>query len=157
MLNATNTVANDFTAWANTPANSSVITVNASYLYGGLCDLVHYCFASVNSYSAFGTYTGNGSANGPFIYTGMRPRWIMTKASSRLSSWYIHDTQRGTYNVIGPVLAANTPASEITPTRLDILSNGFKIRDNDTEYNALSDTYIYAAFAENPFAYARAR
>ena len=147
------------TWWNNTAPTSSVFSINSD-IYATAQpndDYVAYCFAPVAGYSAFGSYTGNGSTDGPFVYTGMRPRWIMTKASSRLSAWYIHDTARGTYNVIGPVLAANTSAAEITPTRLDILSNGFKIRDNDSEYNASGDTYVWAAFAEHPFAYARAR
>jgi len=157
-LNLTNAAATDNDPWNDTnPTSTTISLLGGGALNRSGNNTILYCFAPVAGYSAFGSYTGNGSADGPFVYTGMRPRWIMTKASSRLSAWYIHDTARGTYNVIGPVLAANTSAAEITPTRLDILSNGFKIRDNDSEYNASGDTYVWAAFAEHPFAYARAR
>jgi len=138
-----------------TTVSSSTFTLTQSGGTGGGVNkggnsYIAYCWADVPGLQKFDSYVGNFSADGPMIVTGFRPRWIMTKASTRLSSWYIHDTVRGTYNPIGPVLAANSNGTETSPTRLDILSNGFKIRDNDSEYNASGDTYIYAAFAEAP-------
>jgi hypothetical protein len=126
--------------------------VNAS---GG--NYVAYLFAPVTGYSAFGSYTGNGSTDGPFVYTGFLPRWVMIKRSDSTSAWLIIDTSRQSYNVQGPYLTANTSDAETTGTTvLDVLSNGFKSRSSST-LNANGGTYIYAAFAENPFNIARAR
>jgi hypothetical protein len=106
-----------------------------------------------------GSYTGNGSRGGPFVYTGFRPRWLMTKRtdSSTSGDWNLVDTARGTYNVVGPYLYANQSAAEGNAAIYDILSNGFKIRESGAGTNANGSTYIYAAFAESPFNYARAR
>jgi hypothetical protein len=112
---------------------------------------VAYCFAAVAGYSAFGKYTGNGNASGPFIYTGFLPRWIMIKSSSAISAWLVIDTSRQAYNVQGPYLTPNTSDAETTGTTvLDVVSNGFKMR-SATTLNTNAATYIYAAFAENPF------
>jgi len=124
---------------------------------------VAYCFAPVEGYSAFGSYTGNGSADGPFVYTGFRPRWIMTKDTTVAGAWLIHDTARDPYNVSNLELQANAATAEYNTVsagagnRYDILSNGFKHRTNNSGANASGSTYIYAAFAESPFQYARAR
>jgi hypothetical protein len=119
---------------------------------------VMYCFAPVAGYSAFGSYTGNGSADGPFVYTGFRPRWVMVKATNGSVEWFVYDTARSTYNDSGPTLRPNSPTSEAS-FPIDILSNGFKLRYADaagyTNYSTFP--YIYAAFAEFPFQYARAR
>jgi hypothetical protein len=120
---------------------------------------VIYCFAPVAGYSSFGSYTGNGSADGPFVYTnGMRPRWLMIKCSSAGStSWQIVDAARPGYNVIDLRLRADTSESESSLTNsfnnVDFLSNGFKIRGSaGSDTNTNGATYIYAAFAESPFA-----
>jgi hypothetical protein len=120
---------------------------------------VAYCFAPVVGYSSFGSYTGNGSADGPFVFCGFRPRWLMTKRtdSSTSGDWNLVDTARGTYNVVGPYLYANQSAAEGNAAIYDILSNGFKIRESGAGTNANGSTYIYCAFAESPFNYARAR
>jgi len=119
---------------------------------------VAYCFAPVAGYSSFGSYTGNGSTNGPFVYTGFRSRWVMIKNASASSSWSIIDTARNTYNLANSFLLADASDAEVTPGYFrDYLSNGFKIRDNGSGVNTNGNTYIYAAFAESPFAYARAR
>jgi len=121
-----------------------------------------YCFAPVAGYSAFGSYTGNGSTDGPFVYLGFRPRYIMIKKSSAASStygWQLFDTARSPYNVTYlPGLWADSSVAESgSAYGLDILSNGFKIRLDDTNNNANGQTMIYAAFAENPFKYSLAR
>ena len=108
-------------------------------------------------YSAFGSYTGNGSADGPFVYANMRPRYVLIKRTDSTGDWYIWDTSRNTYNVVGEELLADTSGAGNTATDLDILSNGFKIRTTTAAINASGGTYIYAAFAENPFNTARAR
>jgi hypothetical protein len=119
-----------------------------------------YLFHSVDGFSKVGSYVGNGSSDGPFVYTGFRPAWIMTKRTNGTSWWGISDAERSTYNEIANTLAANGSYSESTLTsdlNLDFLSNGFKIRDTDGYYNASSGRYIYLAFAEAPFKYANAR
>ena len=119
-----------------------------------------YCFAPVSGYSSFGSYTGNGSADGPFVYTGFRPRWILAKASSISGQeWFIHDTARDPSNVAGFRLTAEGSFAENVTNNnwFDILSNGFKYRTSNGAANGSGTTYIYAAFAESPFQYARAR
>jgi hypothetical protein len=120
---------------------------------------VAYVFAAVPGYSAFGSYTGNGSADGPFVYTGFRPMFILFKQSSASGNdWYIYDAVRSTYNVATNRLFPNSSAAEATNfNTLDILSNGWKVRDSNSAWNASGATYIYMAFAESPFKYALAR
>ena len=119
--------------------------------------MVAYCFAPVAGYSAFGSYTGNGSTDGPFVYTGFRPRFILWKRSDGAESWWINDTSRLGYNGANQALFPNLSNAENTANNIDILSNGFKIRGSGGEVNASGGTYIYAAFAEFPFKYSLAR
>ena len=122
---------------------------------------VAYCFAPIAGYSAFGSYTGNGSTDGTFIFTGFRPRYVMIKASSTGGAgydWFIHDTARDTYNACTLDLEANLSLSENQyGAEQDFLSNGFKLRNTGGGTNQNGVTYIYMAFAENPIQYARAR
>jgi hypothetical protein len=123
---------------------------------------VMYCFAPVAGYSSFGSYTGNGSTDGPFVYTGFRPRYVLLKCSSAGDSakdWFVHDGVRDTYNLAQKSLNPNRSVAELDNASygIDLLSNGFKIRTTSTGWNGSAETYIYAAFAENPFQYARAR
>jgi hypothetical protein len=144
------------TMWA--PSTSTTISLVSDGPIVSGDDFVAYCFAPVAGYSSFGSYTGNGSADGPFVYTGFRPRWVMWKNASYLGSWYIHDTSRSASNVTENGLFPNIPDAEnSTYTDLDILSNGFKQRTAASNSNASGNTYIYAAFAEHPFQSSRAR
>jgi hypothetical protein len=123
---------------------------------------VAYCFAAIAGYSAFGSYTGNGSADGPFVYTGFRPRYVMVKCSSSNQAgnadWRIQDSARDPYNVVGNMLFADLNNAESTGNALmDLLSNGFKLRGTSTGQNASGATYIYAAFCEVPFNFALGR
>jgi len=121
---------------------------------------VAYCFAPVVGYSSFGSYTGNGSSDGPFVYTGFRPKWIMYKIySGDTSHWFIHDTARSPYNESNYHLWANLSNAEPTSIfyPIDILSNGFKIRSSNVNINGSGYGFIYMAFAEAPFNYSRAR
>jgi len=120
---------------------------------------VAYCFAPVAGYSAFGSYTGNGSTDGPFIFLGFRPRWVMVKNITSAQSWQLMDTSRSTYNVATANLLPNSSSAELTGTDfIDMVSNGFKIRQSSAgNWNNSGDTYIYACFAENPLKYANAR
>jgi hypothetical protein len=120
-------------------------------------DFVAYVFAPVAGYSAFGSYTGNGSADGPFVFTGFRPRYVLIKDITNAGGfWNIRDTARNEYNQAAAALWANvSDAENSSGSAIDILSNGFKVRA--TGFSANSATYIYACFAENPFAYSLAR
>jgi len=154
---ADGTNATTFNATAPT---STVFSLGTSSVVNGSGNLqVAYCFAAVAGYSAFGSYTGNGSADGPFVFTNFRPRYVLTKRTNSTGGWVILDSSRDTYNVSGNILQAESADAELSassyPT-LDILSNGFKIRSS-TIQNASGGTYIYACFAENPFKYANAR
>jgi hypothetical protein len=120
-------------------------------------NFVAYCFVPVAGYSAFGSYTGNGSADGPFVYTAMRPRFLMVKRTDSTGTWEMYDTSRDTFNVMSADLAANLSDAEVSVARFDSVSNGFKLRNTGAAVNASGGTYIYMAFAENPFKYANAR
>ena len=141
----------------STAPTSSVFSIGSTW---GSRDAVFYAFHSVPGYQAVGSYVGNGSTDGTFVYTGFRPAWIMTKRSDGTSWGGISDSARSTYNQVANTLAANENYSESTLTsdlKVDFLSNGFKIRDTDGYYNASGGSYIYLAFAEAPFKYANAR
>jgi hypothetical protein len=161
-LNTTDAVqTGQTTAWNSTLPTSTVFSLGSS---GGVNEsastLVAYCFAPVAGYSAFGSYTGNGSADGPFIYTGFRPRYVMWKRTNTSGdSWWIIDSARSPENVADDVLLANLSNSEsVQTTPIDFLSNGFKMRNGaDGSINASGSTYIYMAFAESPFKFANAR
>jgi len=113
---------------------------------------IAYCFADVKGYSKMGSYTGNGSTDGAFVYTGFKPAYVMSKGSSLASSWNIQTNQLQTYNDGSmPYYKANTTDAELSATNMDFLSNGFKLRTTDNDWNGSGQTYIYMAFAENPF------
>ena len=119
--------------------------------------LVGYAFHSVDGYSKVGSYTGNGSTDGTFVYTGFRPAWVMVKGSSAAEAWTIWDNERNAYNTASNFLYANTRNSELSPAEVDFVSNGFKLRNASSQGNVSGRTYIYLAFAENPFKYSNAR
>jgi hypothetical protein len=157
-----NAPSNSGDPWGSGTKNSTVFEVSAGgtapSLVASSNNYVAYCFASVAGYSAFGSYTGNGSTDGPFVYTGFRPRWLMLKRTDSSTNWLILDSSRNTYNVMGDRLLADTSAAETNDgPRIDFLSNGFKLRESALGFNASSSTQIYAAFAENPFKISRAR
>jgi hypothetical protein len=124
-------------------------------------DWISYCFHSVEGYSKIGSYTGNGSADGTYVHCGFRPSWIMIKCTSGTSNWLIRDVKRDTYNQSVTPLAPNLSAAEssfsTTLNETDILSNGFKLRDNYGDQNGSGQTYIFIAFASAPFKSANAR
>jgi len=156
-LNTTGATTTNSQYWNNTSPTSSVFTTGTWYT--GSLTAVAYCFAQVAGYSAFGSYTGNGSTDGTFVYTGFRPRWLMIKRTDATQNWAIVDTSRDTFNVSNKRLFANLSDAEDTgiPNFVDLLSNGFKFRDSNVSCNASGGTYIYMAFAESPFRYANAR
>lgn len=145
--------------WANTAPTSSVFSVgtNAAVNYTNN-NMLFYAFASKQGYSKFGSYTGNGVANGTFVYTGFAPAFVMIKDTSQATNWEIFDVKRNPFNVRNLKLGANLAVAEngsdlgtLTQNNIDILSNGFKMRTGNTDTNVNGDTYIYMAFAENPF------
>ena len=159
-LQLSSTVAQTLAAaeFNSTAPTSSVFSVGTDTdTNGSARTYVAYVFAAVAGYSAFGSYTGNGSADGPFVFLGFRPRWVMTKRTDTTSNWYIQDTSRSSYNVQKATLFAESSAAEAADGGLDFLSNGFKLRNTDSSENASGGTYIYMAFAENPFKYSLAR
>ena len=136
-----------FTIGSSTDVNSSGNTY------------VAYCWTPIAGYSAFGSYTGNGSTDGTFVYTGFQPKWVMIKRTDSGNNWFILDTARNTYNLSNAQLLPNSSAAESTNTdcNIDILSNGFKLRTALDASNGSGGTYIYAAFAANPFKNSLAR
>ena len=155
-LNATNAYAASATMWNSTAPTSTVFSVgsNPNFVSG---TTIAYCWSAVPGYSAFGSYTGNGSTDGPFVYTGFRPRFLLVKRTDTVESWNIVDTSRDTYNQAGTNLYPNLTNAESNNNLCDLLSNGFKLRNTWTGSNTSGGTYIYAAFAENPFNSSRAR
>ena len=119
--------------------------VNAS---GG--NYIAYCFADVQGYSKFSSYTGNGATLGPFVYTGFKPAFVICKVTSGVDNWILMDNKRLGYNAANYQLLPNSNLAEVTPERLDLLSNGFKCRNGNGEVNGSGQTYIYMAFAEAP-------
>lgn len=143
-------------AWNNTSPTSTVFSVGLDWSGSGIT-YVAYCFSEVAGYSKFGSYTGNGSTDGVFVYTGFKPKFILGKTSSNINNWWIMDTARGTINVIGNYLSPDTSSAESSFDSMDILSNGFKLRSSNAFVNGSGNTYIYYAVAENPFKYSNAR
>ena len=113
---------------------------------------IAYCFAEKKGFSKFGSYTGNGNADGTFVFTGMRPSFVLAKRTNSASGWVLFDTAREPFNLADTSIRADDSGAENESNgALDILSNGFKWRTTDTGVNGSGDTYIYMAFAENPF------
>jgi len=142
--------------WSNTSPTSSVATIGSNETNTGN-KYVAYCFAAVAGYSAFGSYTGNGSNDGPFIYLGFRPRFLLIKSSTSAENWWLLDSTRDPYNVASLYLHPNASIAESSFATVDFLSNGFKLRYNGAAVNASGATLIYAAFAETAFKFANAR
>ena len=151
ILNSANAYSTGNNPYASTTPTSSVFSFSADFY--GASDNVTYCFAEKKGYSKFGSYTGNGSSDGTFVYTGMKPAVVIFKNTSSSSQWIIYDTARNVFNPVNSWLNPNRSNAEGTNSSfpVDFLSNGFKIRNTDIAWNASGDNYIYMAFAENPF------
>ena len=155
-LNTTSAVQSASPIWGASGMTSTTIGTSDNITING-GTYVAYCFAAIAGYSAFGSYTGNGSSDGPFVYCGFRPKFIITKLSSAVGNWRMRDTSRDPYNVSQNIFYANTNGAEIVDNQVDILSNGFKLRNGLAQENPSGGTIIYMAFAENPFKYSLAR
>jgi hypothetical protein len=160
-LNSNTASSSSTASWNSTTPTSSVFSIGTSSdTNNSGTTYVAYCWAEVAGFSKFGSYVGNGSTDGPFVYTGFRPRFIMMKrTSSAGANWEMIDTARGPYNPNTAELYANQSSAEFVNSAqaVDINSNGWKIRTTDGGYNSSGSTYIYMAFAENPFKNSLAR
>jgi len=137
--------------WNNTAPTSSVFSVEQYDINKEIGDnSIAYCFAEIKGFSKFGSYVGNGNADGTFIYTGFKPAFFIIKKTDTTNNWLIFDNKRDGFNPQNDDLQANSANTENPSNRLDILSNGFKIRVTDSGVNASGGTYIYMCFAENP-------
>jgi hypothetical protein len=133
-----------FTVSANSGGNHTNIN-NATY--------IAYCFADVKGYSKMGSYTGNGNDDGTFVYLGFKPAWVLFKQTNAANNWFIWDVKRDTFNTLALYLIPNSSGAEggSGNTYMDYVSNGIKLRANNGAFNGSGDSYIYMAFAENPF------
>jgi hypothetical protein len=157
LLNAVNAVGGGATYWNSTSPTSSVFSLGSNVETNqSTHPIIAYCFAPIAGYSAFGTYSASASADGPFIYLGFRPAWVMIKVTTAGDYWEIMDSKRPGYNCIGGNLHGNDALAETTPAIIDFLSNGFKIRSAGDGVGS-AQTMIYAAFAESPFKNSLAR
>lgn len=163
LLNSTAAFASSSGAWNNTEPTSSVVTLGGGGFGTNVSsnNMIMYAFAEVDGFSKFGTYTGNGSADGPFVWCGFRPAFVIVKEYTSADDWVMYDSTRDPYNVAGRVLRCDSSAAEFDgrggSRDVDFLSNGFKFRSSNATMNGSGSGYIFMAFAENPFKYSLAR
>jgi hypothetical protein len=153
-LNTTDSQITASTVWNNTSPTSAVFSLGTSNIGNNSAPNIAYCFAEVEGYSKFGSYTGNSSSDGSFVYLGFRPSWLLVKRYNTTGAWFLMDAARNTYNVVDDFLYPNSSDSENSGSfgeAIDFLSNGFKCRTTSGFLNGSGDSYIYAAFAEHPF------
>ena len=140
----------DVSYWNNTSPTSSVFTLGSSTLGNAANTYIAYCFSEVKGYSKFGSYVGNGSTDGTFVYTGFKPAFVMIKCTDLARSWQMHNNKSDPFNSVTRRLFANLGDAEVSNTDLDFLSNGFKVKATDLNMNGSGNNYIYMAFAEAP-------
>jgi len=151
LLNIAAVLTDDATVWNDTAPTSTVFSIGTNDDVNGSTDTyVYYAFASVEGFSKFGSYTGNGDADGPFIYTGFKPSFVVARGVGARDT-FIYDSQRSPYNVVDAGSYINEAAADYTGYKMDFLSNGFKIRTNLTAFNVSGEIIIFWAFAEYPF------
>lgn len=156
LLNTT-AASSALSSWNSTTPSSTVVTLGTDQGVNFSSDAyVAYCFAPIAGFSAFGSYTGNGSATGPFIYTGFQPKFVMIKTSSAVDDWTILDSRRNPYNTTDEILKPNLSDATYVFAIENFLSNGFRLVSTGSLTNSNGATYIYAAFASNPFKYTNA-
>ena len=153
VLNTNSATTDPNDRWSDEAPTSSVFTVgDSSQLNASGNTSIAYLWSEKQGFSKFGSYIGNGNNDGPFVYTGFRPAWVMCKGTASNREWVMHDNKRDAENVVDGTLYANTTDAEGTGTaRMDFLSNGFKLREDGNNWNASGETYVYMAFAEAPF------
>ena len=151
----TNALYDNVRPWNDTEPTSTLFT-HGNNSWNGAGEGVAYCWTSIQGYSKIGEYTGNASTDGPFIYTGFRPRMIFVKRTDSTASWYVWDTARSTFNEIDDYLEwdqSNAEETGYANQAYDFLSNGFKARGNNNIGNSSGGTYIYGAWGDVPFKY----
>jgi len=150
VLNTTAAAVDDDTMWNDTAPTSSVFSIGTNSCVNASSEnYIAYCFKSVIGVCHIGSFTGNGSADGPYVVTSFKPSFLMIKTSSSTGNWVIYDTTRSPINEVDDQLLANSNAAETTGSEeLDILANGFKIRTSDGDINTSSGNYIYIAMAD---------
>ena len=150
-FNLTNAVVTTSESWNSTSPTSSVFSVGIDgETNNNGSAMIAYCFSNVQGYSKFGSYVGNGNADGTFVYTGFKPAFILIKRYDGADTWTIYDNKRTGFNVDNNPLFANATTTESTDDDLDILSNGFKIRRNSGRINTSGGNQLYMAFAKAP-------
>ena len=146
------TAAVESSSFYQATPTSTLITLNDhSNVNNESGTYICYCFTEIQGYSKFGTYVGNGNADGTFIYTGFKPAWVMVKNISTTGWWNINDHKRPGHNPTDDMLAAQSSNAEADEDDIDLLSNGFKQRSTGGDPNGSGETFVYAAFAEQPF------
>ena len=158
VLNSTSAGYTSSAFWNNTAPSSTVVTLgNDQNTNQNTSTYIAYCWAEVEGFSKFGSYVGNESTDGPFIYCGFKPAFVLVKSSTSVSNWLIMDNARNSTNPVDLDLYANLTNIETQYARFDYVSNGFKVRNTSGEMNTSGETYIFAAFAESPFSTANAK
>jgi hypothetical protein len=162
LLNSTGGQSTGATIWNSTVPTSTVFSVGTNASVNESADpKVAYCFAEISGYSKAFSYTGNGSADGPFVFTGFRPAYVMIKCTNGTYNWIVFDNKRSGFNVNNDQLYPNTSGAEDAGGSgaqfIDLLSNGFKLRNTAADKNAIGGTYIGMAFAEAPQKFSLAR
>jgi hypothetical protein len=138
--------------WNDTAPTSSVISIGTQdKINKSGSTHIAYCFNEIKGYSKFGTYEANNSTDGPFVYTGFQPAWVMLKSIDSTGNWFIMDSTRSDINVSNEIIFADLNAAEDTSNAIDFLSNGFKLRNSGSGGLNYQNTYSYIAFAEHPF------
>ncbi len=154
-LNDSQAASDDNAVWNDTAPTSSVFTVGPSdeRTNASSDTYVAYCFAEKKGYSKFGSYTGNGNADGTFVYTGFKPAFVIQKVTNTTAQWNMHDSVRDPFNQVNRLLyPSNSNAEENNISdQMDFLSNGFKFKNTGAASNGSGNTYIYMSFAESPF------
>ena len=142
----------DSASWDNTAHSNTVWnTYGSGEANQNGENFVCYAWTSIQGFSKFGSYTGNGNANGPFIYTGFKPAWIMTKQINGGSSWIVHDNKRDPINTVTEYFTVEeNDAAGTLDNSFDLCSNGFKVRTSNGDRNSSGDSFAYWAFAESP-------
>ena len=151
-FNSTGASQTNSTRFNDTAPTSSVFSIGtANDVNTSGNNHIAYCFAEKKGYSKFGSYTGNGNADGTFVYTGFKPSMVIYKKSSGTENWFIHDNKRQGFNADNELLFPDLSNAEGTVNRIDLLSNGFKATTSDGGINGSGASYIFMAFAESPF------
>jgi len=151
-LNLNNAATTSSSYWNDTAPTSSVFSVAGDTSTNNSGGMIAYCFSEIQGYSKYASYKGNANADGTFVYTGFKPAWVMIKRTDSADNWMLYDNKRDTINPQAVALNPDTSGAEFsTSNTLDFLSNGFKLKSTEATTNASGGTFIFMAFAENPF------